>query len=147
MFRAERQATVIWTGDLPHGKGELSGRSGAFQNLPVTWASRIERPDGKTSPEELLAAAHASCYSMALSLTLANAGKQPQQLEVSTTYVFEEVNGAPRITTARLDVRGKVAGASEQEFADLAHQAEQLCPVSNAVRNNVAISLNATLVQ
>lgn len=147
MLRAERQATVAWTNDLAHGSGTLTGRSGALQNLPITWAARVERSDGKTSPEELLASAHAGCYAMALALTLTNAGKQPQQLEVSATYVLEEVNNAPRITTARIDVRGKVAGTNTQEFSTLARQAEQLCPVSNAVRNNVEITLNAELVQ
>src|SRR6266853_2624706 len=94
MTRAERRAEVVWEGDLLQGHGKVvSVGSGALGELPITWASRTERSDGKTSPEELLAAAHAACYAMALSHTLAQAGTPAERLTVSATCTFEQVEG------------------------------------------------------
>lgn len=111
----------------------------------MTWASRIERPDGQTSPEELIAAAYAGCYAMALALTLAEGGTPPERLRVGAVCTLEEVDGKPKITTMELDVHGKVANLDAARFARAAQQAEQLCPVSNALRNNVSIQLKTSL--
>lgn len=145
MLHAERQAEMIWEGNLAQGKGRVRLGSGAVEEVPMTWAARTERPDGKTSPEELIAASHAGCYAMALALTLAEVGKQPERLQVAATCTLEEVAGKPRITRMDLAVRGKVPGLDATDFERAARQAEQLCPVSNALRNNVAIHLNAHL--
>ncbi len=146
MLKAERRADVVWEGDLLHGSGTIvSVGSGALGALPVTWASRTERSDGKTSPEELLAAAHAACYAMAFSHTLAQAGTPAERLSVSATCTFEQVEGGFKISTMDLDARGKVPGLDEAGFEKVAQQAEQGCPVSNALRNNVQIRVNAHL--
>ena len=107
MAIAVRQAEVVWDGTLAGGDGALSGASGALELL-VTWASRTEQPDGKTSPEELIAAAHASCFAMALALVLGEAHTPPERLVVSAACTLDEVDGAPRITTAELAVRARV---------------------------------------
>lgn len=146
MLKAERRAEVEWQGSLIQGSGKLvSVGSGAIGNLPVTWASRTERSDGKTSPEELIAAAHAACYAMAFSHALAQAGNPAERLTVDATCTFEQVEGGFKISTMALDVHGKVPGLDQAGFEKLAQQAEQGCPVSNALRNNVAISVNAHL--
>ena len=146
MLKAERRADVVWEGDLLHGSGTIvSVGSGALGALPVTWASRTESSDGKTSPEELMAAAHAACYAMAFSHTLAQAGTPAERLSVSATCTFEQVEGGFKISTMDLDARGKVPGLDEAGFEKVAQQAEQGCPVSNALRNNVQIRVNAHL--
>src|SRR5713226_380050 len=146
MPRAERRAEVVWEGDLLQGHGKIvSVGSGALGELPITWASRTERSDGKTSPEELIAAAHAGCYAMALSHTLAQGGTPAESLFVNAVCAFEQVGGGFKITTMDLDVRGKVPGLDEAGFEKAAQQAEQGCPVSNALRNNVQIRVNAHL--
>ncbi len=145
MLHAQRHAEMVWEGDLAHGKGQVTLGSKVVEKLPMTWASRIERPDGKTSPEELIAAAHAGCYAMALNVILGEASKTAERLQVNAACTFEEVNGAPKISTVELDVRGKVPGMDEAAFEEAARKAEQLCPVSNALRNNVAIHLQAHL--
>ena len=117
--------------------------SGAAQDLPVTWASRTERPDGKTSPEELIAAAHASCFAMAFSNTLAEQGNEPEELNISAVCTFDV--DQLKVTTMVLDVRGRVPGLDAEGFQNAAEQAEQGCPVSNALRGNVDIQLNASL--
>ncbi len=118
---------------------------GAIGQLPITWASRTERSDGRTSPEELIAAAHAACYAMAFSHALAQAGTPAESLNVDATCTFEQVDGGFKITTMNLNVTGKVPGMDEASFEKAAQQAEQGCPVSNALRNNVQIRLNAHL--
>ena len=144
MPKAERRAEVEWQGDLIHGNGTiLSVGSGALGNLPVTWASRTERSDGKTSPEELLAAAHAACFAMAFSHGLAQAGTTAERLHVNATCTFEQVEGGFKVSTMVLDVSGKVPGLDQAAFAKAA--ADQGCPVSAALQNNVAISINAHL--
>jgi osmotically inducible protein OsmC len=146
MAKAERQATVQWEGNLIQGSGKIvSVGSGAIEGLPITWASRTERSDGKTSPEELIAAAHAGCYAMAFSHTLAQAGTPAKKLSVNATSTFEQVDGKFKITTINLDVRGIVPGLDQAGFEKAAQQAEQSCPVSNALRNNVQIRVNAHL--
>lgn len=145
MLKAERRAEMIWQGNLARGHGEVTVGSGVVSTLPMTWASRTERSDGKTSPEELLAAAHAGCYAMALSLTLAEAGTPPESLRVTAVCTLTEVEGKPKITTMDLEVHGKVAGLDAAGFELATQNAEQLCPVSNALRQNVAIHLTAHL--
>lgn len=145
MLKAERYAEVIWEGTLVKGKGVLNGRSGALNNLPLTWASRVERSDGRTSPEELMAAAHAGCYAMAFSSTLEKNGTPPERLQVNATCTVQEVGGAPKITHIDLNVTGIVPGLDEAGFNRIAKQAEQGCPVSNALRNNVEINLQTHL--
>jgi osmotically inducible protein OsmC len=142
---ATREAEIIWEGPLASGTGTLSGSSGALGQLPVTWASRTEQPDGKTSPEELIAAAHASCFSMALALVLGEHGAPPERLAVSAACTFDEVEGAPRITTVELTVRGKVPDLDPTGFEDNVARAADVCPVSNALRGNVEISVRSEL--
>ncbi|HSK99463.1 MAG TPA: OsmC family peroxiredoxin [Rubrobacteraceae bacterium] len=144
MATAERRANVVWRGNLVRGSGSVDlASSGAVGDLPVTWASRTERPDGKTSPEELIAAAHAACYAMALSGALAGMGNEPEELEISATCTFDV--DQLRVTTVVLDVRGRVPGLDAEGFQSAAEQAEQGCPVSNALRGNVDIQLNTSL--
>lgn len=146
MALAERRAEVVWSGDLTAGSGRLSLRSsGLATEVPVTWASRTEAPDGKTSPEELLAAAHASCYAMALSATLGRAGTPPERLEVTAVASLDRADGGVRVSAVELTVRGRVPGLDQAGFQDAARTAETRCPISNAIRNNVEIRLNAQL--
>jgi osmotically inducible protein OsmC len=143
---AVRSATVKWVGDLASGSGQLSaGTSGAFSALPGTWASRTERADGRTSPEELLAAAHASCYAMAFSSELAKAGSPPERLEVSSEINADRVDGKWTVISSKLTVRGRVAGLEERRFRALAEQAKDGCPISRALQGNVALSVQARL--
>ncbi|MEO6458449.1 MAG: OsmC family peroxiredoxin [Chloroflexia bacterium] len=142
MPKAERNAQVQWKGNLLQGAGTITRTgSGAFGNLPVTWAARTESSDGKTSPEELLAAAHASCFSMQFASALNKAGHPPDELNVSATCTFEP----PKITTMLLQVRGRVPGIEQEEFQRIADEAEGKCPVSNALRNNLDIQVTARL--
>lgn len=145
MALAERRADVDWQGTLIEGNGVLTTGSGALSQLPVTWASRTERSDGKTSPEELIAAAHAACYAMAFSNTLARAGTPPQRLHVNAVCTLERTDGGLKVDTMTLDVTGIVPGLDQAGFEATARQAEQNCPVSNALRNNVTITVHAHL--
>ncbi|GAC1394478.1 MAG: OsmC family protein [Ktedonobacteraceae bacterium] len=145
MFQTERQAEATWEGNLLKGHGSVRSRSGAFGDFPLTWASRTERSEGRTSPEELIATAHAGCYSMALSHTLAGKGKTAERLTVNAVCTFEQVEGNFKITTMTLHVQGKVPGLDAAGFTQAAQEAEQSCPISNALRNNVVIHVNAHL--
>jgi lipoyl-dependent peroxiredoxin len=144
---ATREAEIVWEGPLASGTGTLSSGSGALGQLPVTWASRTERPDGKTSPEELIAAAHASCFAMALSLMLGENHTPPERLAVNAACMLDEVDGAPRITTVELTVRARVSGLEQASFEQTVERATDLCPVSNALRGNVEIRLRSELEQ
>jgi osmotically inducible protein OsmC len=140
---AERSAQVTWTGDLMSGAGEIHQvPSGAFGPLQVSWAARAEEPGGKTSPEELIAAAHAACFSMALSNGLAKAGHAPEQLDTSATVTFVPGTG---ITKSALTVVGRVPGLDETAFKEAAEDAKENCPVSSALKNNVELTLDARL--
>jgi lipoyl-dependent peroxiredoxin len=144
MATAERRADVVWRGDLFKGSGTFDlASSGAAQDLPVTWASRTEHHDGKTSPEELITAAHASCYAMALSNVLAQMGNEPEELNISAVCTFDI--DQVKVTKMVLDVRGRVPGLDAEGFQSAAEQGEQGCPISNALRGNVDIQLNASL--
>ena len=142
---ATRNAEVTWDGSLAGGRGVLRSGSHALQDLPVTWAARTETPEGKTSPEELIAAAHATCFTMALALVLGEAGTPPERLTTSADCILAEVDGAPRITDITLRVRADVESLDEGAFNDAVAQAAALCPVSSALRDNVAISMDAAL--
>jgi osmotically inducible protein OsmC len=145
MATAERRAEVVWRGDLFKGSGTFDlASSGAAQDLPVTWASRTEHHDGRTSPEELITAAHASCYAMALSNVLAQMGNEPEELNISAVCTFDV--DQVKVTKMVLDVRGRVPGLDAEGFQSAAEQGEQGCPISNALRGNVDIQLNARLV-
>jgi lipoyl-dependent peroxiredoxin len=144
MANVERTATTVWEGDLAHGNGVLSLKSGAAPDLPVTWASRTERSDGKTSPEELIAAAHASCFSMALSHGLAEGGNPPERLDVSATVTLS-MDGGPHVTTSHLTVRGTVPGLDADGFAAAAADAAQNCPISVVLKNGLEITVEASL--
>ncbi len=127
----ERRAEVVWRGNLTHGDGTIvSATSGALPQLPVSWASRAEEPNGKTSPEELIAAAHAACFAMALSAGIAGAGFTAESLLTSSTVTFEPGVG---ITTAHLTVSGTVPGMSADDFRAAADDAKAGCPVSRAL--------------
>jgi osmotically inducible protein OsmC len=141
-----RRAAVKWTGNLMSGSGLLSEvTSGAFTALPVTWASRTEAADGRTSPEELLAAAHASCFSMAFSGDLTRAGSPPESLDVTSEVTFDRVDGKWTVVSSKLTVRGSVPGLDEERFRALADGAKNGCPISRAIQGNVALSIEATL--
>jgi lipoyl-dependent peroxiredoxin len=142
---AERRASATWEGSLTKGSGRVKAGSGAIAEIPVTWASRVERSDGKTSPEELVAMAHASCYAMALSHTLSEAGHQPERLNVTANCQLESIPGGIKVAAINLEVTGKVPGVDQAQFEELARKGEQGCPISNALRGNVQINLKATL--
>jgi osmotically inducible protein OsmC len=141
-----REARTVWTGDLAKGSGSLSAVSSkAFSDLPVTWAARTEAPEGKTSPEELIASAHASCFSMALSAGLGRAGTPPTKLEVSAAVTFDKTDAGFRVISSALTVKGSVPGISAEDFAKAAEGAKDGCPISQALKGNVALSVSATL--
>ena len=140
---ANRTAPAVWQGDLMSGSGVVSAAtSDAFTDLPVSWASRTESADGRTSPEELVAAAHASCFCMALSNGLGKAGTPPQRLEVSATVAFEPVEGGFKVASSKLSVRGTVSGIDAAAFSQAAKDG---CPISGALKGNVELSVEATL--
>lgn len=143
---ATRTATVTWTGSLAEGSGTVSaGSSDLFTDLPVSWAARTEAPEGQTSPEELLAAAHASCFSMALSAALGRAGTPADHLHVSATVSFDRVGEAWTVTSSEIDVVGVVPDVDEPAFDAVAQDAGVNCPISRALANNVRISVRAAL--
>ncbi|MBI4302408.1 MAG: OsmC family peroxiredoxin [Chloroflexi bacterium] len=143
---AIRRAHVIWDGDLASGSGIVSAStSQAFTALPVTWGSRTESADGRTSPEELIAAAHASCYAMALSAGLGRASTPPRRLEVSAMVTFDRVAGGWRVVSSDLTVRGWVPGIDAAAFQQAAEAAKDSCPVSQALKGNVALGIEAVL--
>ena len=134
---------MVWQGDLLSGSGTIAAApSGAFGPLDVSWASRAEEPNGKTSPEELIASAWASCFAMALSLGLAKGGNPPEKLETSATVTFQPGEG---ITKGVLTVRGTVPGMDEASFKDAAEAAKKGCPVSQALAGIPDVTLVASL--
>ncbi len=144
MPTAERRAEVVWNGDLQSGSGTFDlASSGAWTGANVSFATRTENPNGNTSPEELIAAAHASCYAMALSNVLHEGGNDAEELRISATCVLDM--GSLKITTETLDVHGRVPGLDADGFQQAVEQADQACPVTNALRGNVDIQVNATL--
>jgi len=146
MAGTQRTATARWTGDLARGNGMVHlDSSGLEPEMPVTWASRTEAPGGKTSPEELIAAAHAACFSMALSHGLSSSGHTPERLTTTATSTFEKTDAGFRVTKMHLTVRGVVPKIGSEEFAAAARAAKDGCPVSNALKGNVQIEVDAAL--
>lgn len=131
-----------WEGDLMSGSGVASLDSGAVPPMDVDWKARTEEHGGKTSPEELIAAAHASCYSMSLASNLAKAGTPPTTLDTEATATFVPGEG---FTKMLLKVKADVPGISQDDFAEIAETAKENCPVSQALKGNVAITLEASL--
>ena len=141
-----RHASVTWTGDLAMGSGMINYlSSGVVSRLPISWASRTSAHDGKTSPEELLAAAHASCFSMALSSRLAKNGTPATTLEVRADVTFDQGESGWKIGSSALKVTGDVPGIDAATFARLAEDAKENCPISQALKGNVALSVEASL--
>lgn len=137
-----RTASATWSGTLLEGSGEITSvESGAIGRLPVSWPRRSESHEGVTSPEELLAAAHASCYAMALSGAIARNNAAAERLEVSATVTFEKVEAGWRVTKSALRLKGLVPGLDAAKFRELAEGAKSGCPISSALTGNVAISL------
>lgn len=141
---AQRTARTIWEGRLAAGRGTVTSGSGALSALPVTWAARTQQPGGMTSPEELAAAAHASCFSMALALRLGEHDATPRRLDVSATVSLEEVDGRPTVTSSALRVRADVPTLDDEAFASVVAEAAALCPISRLFAG-AAISVDAAL--
>ena len=130
MAIADRSAQSIWEGRLASGRGTITSGSGALGTLPVTWAARTEQPNGMTSPEELAAAAHSSCFSMALALRLGEHGATPERLQVTATVTLDEVDGRPTVVSSALRVRAQVPGMDDATFDSIVDEAAELCPIS-----------------
>ena len=142
-----RHAEVNWSGDLQTGAGVIKYvTSGVFSRLPVSWASRTSAHNGKTSPEELLAAAHASCFSMAFSARLGKNGTPPTDLNVKAEVTFDQVDGGWKVTTSTLKVKAVVPGIDDATFQTIAEDARDNCPISKALAGNVDLSVEAELV-
>lgn len=143
---AIRTAEVTWNGPLLDGSGTIDTvTSGAFGRLPVTWASRTETADGRTSPEELLASAHAACFSMSLAGRLGRNGTPPTSLKVTATVTFDKLESGWKVASSALTVRGAVPGLDAATFGRLAEAAKDGCPISGALEGNVELSVEATL--
>lgn len=142
---AERRGHAVWHGNLLEGSGTVDAASGAVSGQEVTWKARTEGSDTVTSPEELIAAAEAACFAMALSHALASAGHEPEEVEVDAVCTFGPVEGGFAITRMALDVRAAAPGIDQAAFAGVLTEAEAGCPVSNALRGNVEIDVRGRL--
>ena len=141
-----RNADATWTGDLLGGRGTVSAATtGVFADLPTTWASRIGEPAGVTSPEELLATAHASCFSMAFSNELAKAGTPPTSVNVTVAVTGDKLETGWTVLSSAITVRAVVPGATNESFQEAAAKARDGCPISKALKGNVELSVAATL--
>jgi osmotically inducible protein OsmC len=145
MAVAERRASAVWEGNLTEGSGRVKVASGALEEFPVTWAARTEESNGKTSPEELIAAAEAACFSMALSNDLAKQGNTPERVSVEATCTLDRIDGKLKVTTMDLQVAGRVPGIDQDAFQAAAENTAKNCPVSGALAGNVDIRVQATL--
>ena len=146
MADIERTAEAIWNGELKGGTGQISSSSGVLDSTPYSFATRFENARG-TNPEELIAAAHAACYSMAFAATLGRKGFRPEQIQTRAicSLTPQQPSGF-KITKMRLETRAKVGGLEDAAFQEIAREAERACPVSNALRGGLDIELEATLV-
>jgi len=143
--RVQREANVTWEGNVARGSGEISAATGAFE-LPYSLATRIEKRDGKTSPEELLAAAHAACFAMSLAGELSGAGSPPDHLEVHATVTLDQVeDGSHRIVASELLARARVEDMDQATLAKLAEAANDGCTFSKLIEASAAVTVNATL--
>jgi lipoyl-dependent peroxiredoxin len=141
-----RRADATWSGDLLSGRGTVTAATtGVFADLPTTWAARTAEPEGMTSPEELLASAHASCFSMAVSNELAKAGTPPTHVAVSVAITGDKLDTGWTVLSSAITVRGAAPGATEASFREAAEKAKDGCPISKALKNNVQLSVEATL--
>ena len=141
-----RHAQVTWSGDLQTGAGTIDYvSSGVFSRMPVSWAARTGPHNGKTSPEELLAAAHGSCFSMAFSARLAKNGTPPAKLSVKVEVLFDNASGGWKVTTSHITVVGDVPGIDLETFRTIADDAKENCPISIALKGNVDLVVDATL--
>ena len=127
---ATRRAETTWEGNLARGSGTVRGQSGGVGPLPVTWAARTAEPGGKTSPEELAAAAHSSCFAMALALRLAEAGVEGERLSVTSAVTLDDVDGVPTVVSSALEVNARIAGIDQAKFDAAVAEAAELCPIS-----------------
>jgi osmotically inducible protein OsmC len=143
---ATREASAEWRGSIREGSGSMSVASGLFADAKFSFGTRFEEEPG-TNPEELLAAAHAGCFSMALSARLTEAGHPPESVRTRARAHLRMVDGNPTITQIELDCEGRVAGIDQQQFAEFAAQAKEGCPVSRALAGVGEITLKATLKQ
>src|SRR5919198_6700980 len=147
MPRVQREASVTWEGNVARGNGGISAATGAFGPLPYSLASRVEKPDAKTSPEELLAAAHAACYAMSLAGELAGAGAPVQHLDVRATVTLDQVeDGSHRIVASNLLARARVKETDQATLERLAQSASEGCPFSKLIEASAQVTVNATLV-
>jgi osmotically inducible protein OsmC len=141
-----RTAQVTWAGDLIEGSGTIDYvSSGVFSRMPVSWAARTGPHNGKTSPEELLAAAHGSCFSMAFSARLAKNGTPPTRLRVNVEVGFDNASGSWKVTTSTIKVVGNVPGIELEKFREIAEDAKENCPISGALKGNVELIVDASL--
>jgi osmotically inducible protein OsmC len=144
---SRRRAETVWTGSVTEGGGTTSFQSsGVIPEQQVSLASRAaEKPEKQTDPEELIAAAHSTCYAMAFSNVLTQDGTPPEELDVKATVSLDKIEAGFAISSSKLVVTGKVPGLTQEQFADAAKRADEHCPVSNALRGNLQISVEATL--
>ena len=146
MPRVQREANASWDGNLARGSGSINAATGAFHDLPYSLASRVEHPAGKTSPEELLAAAHAACYAMSLAGELTNAGSAPEHLDVHATVTLDEVEGGShRIVSSDVLARAQVVGIDESVLQKVAETANRGCPFSALIEASGRVTVKATL--
>ena len=147
MPRIEREADLVWEGSSARGRGALTGASsGAFSGLPFSEPARIGSPDGETSPEELLAAAHGACFAMSLAAELTRARTPPERLNVRATVVLDEVeSGGHRIVASQLSVRARVPGSDVDAFGDAVEAADAGCPFSNLIKASAEVTIDARL--
>jgi osmotically inducible protein OsmC len=143
--RIVRTADVTWSGNVARGEGKISGGSGAFQLLPFTLATRIGQPEGKTSPEEVLAAAVGACFTMSLATELTQAGTPPDLLSTDATCIMDEVDGRHLVVEVQLVARGRVPGIDADTFERHARAAEDGCSMAHLVRGTAKVTLTATL--
>ncbi len=147
MPRIERHANVVWEGNLARGTGRITAGTGAFEDLDYSIAVRVGKgTEGKTSPEELLAAAHAGCYATSLAGELTQAGSPPEQLDITSNVVMDEVAGEGHvIVESQLRVRARVAGIDEESFRRIAAEADAGCPFSKLIKASAKVSIDAEL--
>lgn len=146
MPRIVREAEVVWEGSIARGEGSIAAASSGAFSLPYTLASRVGEPEGKTSPEELLAAAHAGCFTTSLGSELARAGTPPERLDVRCRVTMDEVEGrGHQIVQSAIEARGVVPGCDDASFAQAAEAADAGCPFSALIKASATVTIHATL--
>jgi len=145
MPRIERSATVSWEGNVARGAGFLGGDTGSFTDVPFSLPSRLNAESGKTSPEELLAAAHGGCLAMSVAGELTKAGSPPERLEVKVRIVMDEVDGRHLVVGSEVDVDARVEGIDEARFEELVEEADAACPFSHLIRASASVTVRARL--